>query len=83
MSTNRLPLRRDTRVFISAVSRELGTIRKLVKKALEDSGYHAVEQDNFPPVPTHVLYCNLLINIAARQELVRQNISSFYNSLKI
>jgi hypothetical protein len=33
--------------------------------------------------PTHVLYCNLLINIAARQELVRQNISSFYNSLKI
>jgi hypothetical protein len=34
-------------------------------------------------VPTHVLYCNLLINIAARQELVRQNISSFYNSLKI
>lgn len=42
------PLRRDTRVFISAVSKELGTVRKLVKKALEDSGYHAVEQDNFP-----------------------------------
>lgn len=26
------PLRRDTRVFISAVSKELGTVRKLVKK---------------------------------------------------
>ena len=35
-------------VFISAVSRELGTVRQLVKKALEDSGYHAVEQANFP-----------------------------------
>lgn len=41
-------MRRDTRVFISAVSRELGTVRKLVKKALEDGGYHAVEQDTFP-----------------------------------
>jgi hypothetical protein len=41
-------LRRDIRVFISAVSRELGTVRQLVKKALEDSGYHAVEQDTFP-----------------------------------
>jgi nucleoside-diphosphate-sugar epimerase len=35
-------------VFISAVSCELGTVRQLVKKALEDSGYHAVEQANFP-----------------------------------
>src|SRR5262245_30155760 len=42
-------IRRDTRVFISAVTRELGSIRKLVKKALEDNDYHAVEQDNFPP----------------------------------
>ena len=42
-------IRRDTRVFISAVSRELGSVRKLVKKALEDNHYHAVEQDNFPP----------------------------------
>ena len=42
-------LRRDTRVFISAVTRELGSVRKLVKKGLEDNDYHAVEQDNFPP----------------------------------
>ncbi len=42
-------IRRDTRVFISAVSRELGSVRKLVKKGLEDNDYHAVEQENFPP----------------------------------
>ena len=29
-------------------SRELGSIRKLVKKGLEDNDYHAVEQNNFP-----------------------------------
>jgi hypothetical protein len=49
MSTPPLKIRRDTRVFISAVTRELGSIRKLVKKGLEDNDYHAVEQDNFPP----------------------------------
>ncbi len=32
-----------------AVTRELGSVRKLVKKGLEDNDYHAVEQDNFPP----------------------------------
>ena len=42
-------IRRDTRVFISAVTRELGSIRMLVKKGLEDNDYHAVEQTNFPP----------------------------------
>ena len=42
-------IRRDTRVFISAVTRELGSVRKLVKKGLQDNDYHAVEQDNFPP----------------------------------
>jgi hypothetical protein len=42
-----------------------------------------IKQASDLPAPTHVLYCNLLISIAARQELVRQNISSFYNSLKI
>ena len=42
-------IRRDTRVFISAVTRELGTVRRLVKKGLEDNDYHTVEQDNFPP----------------------------------
>ena len=49
MPAPRPKLRRDTRVFISAVSRELGSVRKLVKKGLEDNDYHAVEQDNFPP----------------------------------
>jgi hypothetical protein len=42
-------IRRDTRVFISAVTRELGSVRKLVEKGLKVNGYHAVEQDNFPP----------------------------------
>jgi tetratricopeptide (TPR) repeat protein len=41
-------IRRDTRVFLSAVTRELSSVRKLVKKALEDNDYHAIEQDNFP-----------------------------------
>jgi tetratricopeptide (TPR) repeat protein len=49
MSAPTRPLRRDTRIFISAVTRELGTIRSLVRKALEDNDYHAVEQTNFPP----------------------------------
>jgi len=49
MSNPPRTIRRDTRVFISAVTRELGTVRKLVKKGLEDNDYHAVEQDNFPP----------------------------------
>jgi hypothetical protein len=74
MSANRLPLRRDTRVFISAVSRELGTVRKLVKKALEDSGYHAVEQDNFPldyrelvdKLRNQIATCDAVIHIAGR-----------------
>ena len=42
-------IRRDTRFFISAVTRELGSVRKLAKKGLEDNDYHVVEQDNFPP----------------------------------
>jgi hypothetical protein len=42
-------VRRDTRVFISAVSRELASIRLLVKKGLEDNDYHAVEEANFSP----------------------------------
>ena len=49
MSIPSRTIRRDTRVFISAVTRELGSVRKLVKKGLEDNDYHAVEQDNFPP----------------------------------
>jgi hypothetical protein len=74
MSANRLPLRRDTRVFISAVSRELGMVRKLVKKALEDSGYHAIEQDNFPldyrelvdKLRNQIATCDAVIHIAGR-----------------
>jgi tetratricopeptide (TPR) repeat protein len=49
MSNPPRTIRRDIRVFISAVTRELGSVRKLVKKGLEDNDYHAVEQDNFPP----------------------------------
>jgi hypothetical protein len=49
MSDSPRTIRRDTRFFISAVTRELGSVRKLVKKALEDNDFHAVEQDNFPP----------------------------------
>src|SRR5438105_2158573 len=47
MSKPHRPIRRDTRVFISAVTRELRTIRQLVKKALEDTDHHAIEQDTF------------------------------------
>jgi len=36
MHSSRAPLRRDTRVFISAVSRELGAVRLLVKKGAEN-----------------------------------------------
>jgi len=69
-----MPLRRDTRVFVSAVSKELGTVRKLVKKALEDSGYHAVEQDNFPldyralidKLRRQIESCDAVIHIAGR-----------------
>src|SRR5262245_54583463 len=64
-------IRRDTRVFISAVTRELGAIRKLVKKGLEDNDYHAVEQDNFPPdyrdvrekLRQRIASCDALIHI--------------------
>src|ERR1700739_3050742 len=67
-------LRRDTRVFISAVTRELGSVRKLVKKGLEDNDYHAVEQDNFPPdyrtrkaKPREpIASCDAVINIAGQ-----------------
>jgi Domain of unknown function (DUF4062) len=65
-------IRRDTRVFISAVTRELGTVRKFVKKGLEDNDYHAVEQDNFPPdyrdlidkIRERIDSCDAVIHIA-------------------
>ena len=74
MHSLRAPLRRDTRVFISAVSRELGTVRQLVKKALEDSGYHVVEQTTFPLDYRDVVdklrlllaSCNAVIHIAGQ-----------------
>jgi hypothetical protein len=42
-------IRRDTRVFISAATPELGSVRKLVETALKTNDYHAVEQTTFPP----------------------------------
>ena len=55
-----------------AVTRELGSIRKLVKKGLEDNDYHAVEQDNFPPdyrdlidkIRERIKSCDAVIHIA-------------------
>jgi Domain of unknown function (DUF4062) len=72
MSTSPRTIRRDTRVFISAVTRELGSVRKLVKKGLEDNDYHAVEQDNFPPdyrdlidkIRERINSCDAVVHIA-------------------
>src|SRR5215470_14652219 len=72
MSNPPRTIRRDTRVFISAVTRELGSVRKLVKKGLEDNEYHAVEQDNFPPdyrelrekLRERINSCNAVVHIA-------------------
>ncbi len=57
MSNSPRPIRRDIKFFISAVTRELGSVRKLLKRAIEendqltkeldDEDYHAIEQDNF------------------------------------
>ena len=55
-----------------AVTRELGSVRKLVKKGLEDNDYHAVEQDNFPPdyrdlidkLRERIASCDAVIHIA-------------------
>ena len=74
MSISTAAIRRDTRVFISAVTRELGSVRKLVKKALEDNDYHAVEQDNFPPdyrdlvdkLQNRIASCDAVVHIAGR-----------------
>src|SRR6266576_1107305 len=38
-----------TRVFISATSKDLGTVRELVKQALLTMGCMPIEQTNFPP----------------------------------
>jgi ribosome-binding protein aMBF1 (putative translation factor) len=76
MNVPKKHLRRDTRAYISAVTRELGSVRKLVKKALEDNDYHAVEQDNFPPLPppnedgNYPALENIRVSIA--RDIVRQ-----------
>ena len=65
-------VRRDKRVFISAVTRELGSARKIVKKALEDNDYHVVEQDSFPPdfrqlldkLRSRIESCDAVVHIA-------------------
>jgi hypothetical protein len=72
MSNPAQTIRRDIRVFISAVTRELGSVRKLVKKGLEDNDYHAVEQDNFPPdyhdlrdkLRARIASCDAVVHIA-------------------
>ena len=38
-----------TRVFISATSKDLGTVREMVKQALLTMGCMPIEQSNFPP----------------------------------
>jgi tetratricopeptide (TPR) repeat protein len=38
-----------TRVFISATSKDLGTVRELIKEALLTMGCMPIEQTNFPP----------------------------------
>jgi aldehyde:ferredoxin oxidoreductase len=69
--------------FIGAEMKNAGWDMIIFEGRAPEPVYLYVENETAEPAPTHVLYCNLLINIAARQELVRQNISSFYNSLKI
>ena len=50
MSNSPRTIRRDVRVFISAVTRELGSVRKVAKKGIESKRYHhAVDKDDFPP----------------------------------
>src|SRR5437016_14550571 len=44
-----IPSEGTTRVFISATSKDLGTVRELVKQALLTMGCMPVEQGNFPP----------------------------------
>ena len=44
-----VPSEGTTRVFISATSKDLGTVRELVKEALLTMGCMPIEQTNFPP----------------------------------
>ena len=74
MSYSSRTVRRDTRVFISAVTLELGSVRKLVKRGLEDNDYNAVEQDSFPPdyrdlkskLRERISSCDAVVHLAGR-----------------
>ena len=44
-----IPSEGTTRVFISATSKDLGTVRELVEEALLTMGCMPIEQTNFPP----------------------------------
>jgi tetratricopeptide (TPR) repeat protein len=74
MSTPTQRIRRDVRVFVSAVTRELGTVREVVKNALLDMDHHAVEQRNFPPdyrdlidkLRERIDSCEAVVHIAGR-----------------
>src|SRR5438876_4163852 len=44
-----IPSEGTTRVFISATSKDLGTVRELVKQALLTMGCMPIEETNFPP----------------------------------
>jgi len=67
-------LRRDTRVFISAVTKELGSVRKLVESGLKANDYHAVEQADFSlsyldlidKLRERISTCDAVIHIAGR-----------------
>ncbi|MCA9060540.1 MAG: tetratricopeptide repeat protein, partial [Planctomycetaceae bacterium] len=67
-------IRRDVRVFISAVTKELGSVRGLVDSALKANDYHAVQQDDFPlsykgireKLRERISSCDALIHVAGR-----------------
>ncbi len=67
-------IRRDTRVFISAVTKELGTVRNLVEVGLKANDYHAVEQTDFAlsyrdivdKLRERIAGCDAVVHIAGR-----------------
>jgi hypothetical protein len=67
-------IRRDIRIFISAVTCELNSARKRVKKGLEVNRYHTDERDDFPPdyrvvkekLRNLIASCDAVVHIAGR-----------------
>jgi len=63
------------RVFISATSGDLGSVRQLVKEALLSMDCHPVEQTNFPPdyrtvkemLQDKIAACQAVIHIVGRR----------------